>query len=582
LFVCIEASRENPQSQQALDRAQSLVAQLEKEQEDPGEDSSKCGALTRPFYDALVQIHANRAGSVYGAAAAAEDALLRLSHLSATRDLALQPTSASFNRVLQAWSACPETNGADRAHEILKLQLSLGPPASPDAVSFGTVITAYGRRERPDDAERVWWSCVQYLGGTGGENGIVDLTGCFQALVAAWSRVRFWQLDDDADSVVISAVRIRDLIRSVVYTAQGSFVVRDTAVIHSCLIQALVREGEVLEASEYLEEIIERCWTESGPVPTAGTFHMIFHGWTKTVESDPSQASLAAQKVMQLLNHMMSLEASCPTESVSFSLATDVLYHATAAACAAHESDSEHDAHLIAQRFMEVLDHAEQRRQSTAGIYHRMVHSMCRIATFHSVALASDVLNRYHEQARQRPDVEWIPDRNVGLYTTVIAALVRLRTTDAAERALDLLRSMTRLGTSQRGRSLLLVPNRRTYTCVLQAFAPRRNERSAQVAQEIYEEVRRVDAESGRSLTFDEVAFTMLLKAAGLNAELSCEIFSYMMQLQRLGRLKLTRSGMCSTAVVKSLVRSGFSPELADRRVDALLAGEPAGLTSPD
>jgi hypothetical protein len=582
LFVCIEASRENPKSQQALERAQSLVDLLEKEQEDAGTYGSNGIVVTRPFYDALVQIHANRAAAVYGAAAAAEDTLLRLSHLSATRDLALQPTAASFNRVLQAWSACPEANGADRAHEILKLQVSLGPPASPDAVSFGIVISSYGRRGRPHDAERVWWSCVQYLGGTANENGTVDLTVCFQALVAAWSNGRVCHPDNkvDADEVVDSAVRIRDLIRSVMHASDGTFVVRDTPVIHACLIQTLVRDREMLAASEYLAEMIDKYLTKSGPGPTAGIFHTIFHGWTKTCERDPSQSSLAVQTAMKLLNDMMSLEISCPTESVTFYLVTDLLCHAMAAVSADQGSDGEQEAHRVAQAMMEVLGRSEQRRQSNAAMYHRMVHSLCRTGTIDLVTLAADVLKLYHEQARKRADVEWIPSRNVGLYTAVIAALARLRSANASERALDLLRSMSQLGTNQHGRNLVLEPNTRTYTSVLRAFVPLRNERSAQVAREIYEELKRVDVESGRCLKLDEVAFAVLLEAAGARAELSCDIFSHIVQLQRLGRLHFEPRGRCSDAVVKSLVRSGSSHERAAQRVEALLTGEHTVLTS--
>jgi hypothetical protein len=143
-----------------------------------------------------------------------------------------------------------------------------------------------------------------------------------------------------------------------------------------------------------------------------------------------------------------------------------------------------------------------------------------------------------------------------------------LRRSDAAERALVVLHSLPRQG------ALALKPNTRIYTSVLHAFAFLRNERSVQIARDVYEELKRQGGESDRGIAFDGVVFAALLEAATANVELSCEIFSHMVELQRSGRYDVDHSDRCSDVVVKSLVLSGLSHKVAVERVNALLKSE--------
>lgn len=568
LYVCVEASEEHPaNSQVALEKALALVQRLESDSDATtyysssrsGDDST----VPKSVYDAIIHIHSNQASDVYGAAAAAEDALLRLSERS-TSCPRLQPTAESFNRVLRAWSACREAKGADRAHEILKLQLSLGPPASPDPVSFGTVMAAFGKRRRPDEAQNIWEECVRFLGRGGGATTIdrVDLTGCFEILVAAWAQSQRPE----------AIMRIKDLIRTVVHASHDSFVVRDTAVIHSCLIQAMVEERNVVVANEHLLEMLRKSRRGSGPIPMSRTFHSVFGGWKDAVAAEPSQTLIAAQRTMELLRDMLSLGGDCPADPTTFYLVTDVLCHALSAAKNLPVERGNEVSSIVLHGFSEIVRHSEQLRQSRGVMYHRIVQSLCRHGTPEASTMAAQVLSQYYEQARRRRDVEWVPKQSVGLYTIVIAGLARIKTAEASERALELFRSMPSLK-GDSGRDLALAPTVRTYTSALQAVSWLRNDRSAQVASEMFEELKLLDADPNHHVKFDGVVFAVLLEASVANSDLCCRIFSTIVELRRAGRTNLDDLARYQTSVVRALVQDGQSERDALKKVQTMCAG---------
>jgi transposase InsO family protein len=571
-YVCVATSREHPaNSQIALQKAQALLQRLESESGatncwsiEDGENDNDSEMAQKSGYDAIIQIHSNQASDVYGAAAAAEDALLRLSHRSTSRPR-LQPTAETFNRVLKAWSACRETKGADRAHEILKLQLSLGPPASPDQVSFGTVMAAYGKRRRPEEAQTIWEECVRFLGRAGSANAAdrdrIDLTGCFEVLVSAWARSMLPE----------AVIRIKDLIRTVVHGSHDSFVVRDTAVIHSRLVQTMVAKRKVVAAHEHLLEMVERSRQGSGPVPMARAFNCVFVGWKNAVLAEPWQALLAAQRSMELLRVMMSAGGECSTDPNTFYLITDVLCHALEASTDLQVERSEEVSSIVQDGFLEILGHAEQRKQVRGVMYHRIIHSLCRHATPETSTMASLVLNQYYEQARRQWDVEWIPNQTVGLYTTVFAALARIKSVEATERALELFRVMSALK-GDSGRDLALVPTVRTYTSALQAVSWLRNNRSAQVASEMFEKLKLLDADPNYHVKFDGIVFAVLLEASVADSDLCCRIFSEIVQLRRSGRTNLDEIARYQATVVQALVHGGQSERDALEKVATICA----------
>ena len=219
LYAC-GSCRSHPQ---ARAWANAVMEQLEKDlaekqqQQQNGEDEKASMAsflLPLHLYNEWILVLASRASTEYGAAAQAEDLLLRMSYMAATQtstaattlstpteSLSLKPraawtgpTTETFNRVLRAWAESPENHALLRARDILQLMLklnqqypqgseglssisqqpqqepSLSKPHSsgqsglgPNPASFGTLISAHAKRREPEMAQEVWDMAWQHF-----------------------------------------------------------------------------------------------------------------------------------------------------------------------------------------------------------------------------------------------------------------------------------------------------------------------------------------------------------------------------------------------------------------------------------
>ncbi|KAL7558970.1 hypothetical protein ACA910_006312 [Epithemia clementina (nom. ined.)] len=172
------------------------------------------------LYHEWILVHASRAATEYGAAAQAEDILLKVSHLASAHASATTttttasatwnpidattspqprpaahppapprakpraawtgPTTETFNRVLRAWVESPENKALVRARDILQLMMRLqrqeqqSPETTtttttttttmgPNPHSFATLIAAHAKRGEPVLAQQVWEMAVDYF-----------------------------------------------------------------------------------------------------------------------------------------------------------------------------------------------------------------------------------------------------------------------------------------------------------------------------------------------------------------------------------------------------------------------------------
>lgn len=530
LFVYICAAKEATRldvQHDIANAAQGLIDTLEQQRQqlEKKEKNDNGLQLTKPFYEALLQVHAHQASKVYGATAAAEDILLKLSGMSAQHP-DWQPDTSTFNRVLQAWSTCREEKGADRAYAILKLQRSLGPPAEPDPIGFGTVINAYARRQQPEQAEEVWKDCVHYFHGASIDTNNVNLTGCFNAMVGAWVH------SGREDNVS----KIQDLIESV----RDDPRIDADGVVHASLIQALLQHGKVEQAHDYMVEMLHhRKQHRTGPPPLPGAIRDVVQGWSRCDHPD------RAERVSQLLEHVLALN-EC--HSVAY---IKVFHWAVELHCDCCTSAGEPK--LAIPRLLHLLKQLEQHRQADTHIYQCIINALCRVGTEESVHHACDVLQRFQRglDDPRNSDLNWDPRKFIGLYTAVITALSRLRSSDAAERALAIFHGIPRTGKHA------MDPTTRTYTSVLQAVAHQRNEWSAQIAGEMFKVLKLLDVDPKQKVKFDPLVFSVLMEASVCDVNLCHEIFAHMLELYLQGRQELKPDGRCKNAIIAALIRDG-------------------------
>jgi pentatricopeptide repeat protein len=250
-------------------------------------------APTLTSYHNVILSHANQSASVYGAAAAAEDWLMKLSDLGCQPgNEHLLPTTQAFNHVLQAWAICAENNGADRALQILELMKKLDDsPSTPDAISFGTVINAYARRNRPEGAEVVLKQALDYftarqerdVESTDGDAAIVDLTNCLNRTMGAWSKSSHADAAAHAKNLLDDAYTLSSFT-----TSQSRLVFAPDAATHYYYIVTLLKDDVhgVVQADHHLYSMIQSCLKSSAlanrVVPTTGTFHTVMKAWARS------------------------------------------------------------------------------------------------------------------------------------------------------------------------------------------------------------------------------------------------------------------------------------------------------------
>lgn len=625
LYACSNCS---VLSDVAVETAEALIYSLE-EQSDEHDDVSGRITPTVEMYNNVILAHANRAATVYGAATAAEDWLMHLSQRAAAAadgGNTVQPDTRSFNRVLKAWSHSLENNAANRAADILHLMLELAAASAnnthiqPDPVSFGTVITAFAKRKQPQACRVVLDEAIEYFTKTNTSNttdaAIADLTQCWNAVCFGWAQSGAPDAPEQVEALLREAHNVH--IRS-----SSNNIVRPDRAMYVACIEAHLNSGRpdrVEKAESHLRNMIDfgRIYRQEGQplrmkgqrrilMMTTQEFDTVIHAWYRCqveYEGNGTQQRVgrhrfgyAAMHAMNLLLDMLRLRdkrvLECSPATGTFNMCIGC-WCETSRSCliaAVQQSrpvrDSRPNAAVTidtmnqqtfrdqaiaaALKAVELLDMAEVRRLSNNISYSNVIHALCRINDPDCSLKAAKLLDQW-ERATDDRQLFW-PPHAVTLYTTVISALGKIGTVDAAELALKILRGIPKVG--QR----VVRDKSKLYAGVIAAFAKLPGQRTGVVATELFGELVVLDGDPESTVALDTALFESVLWAlasAGdkVSAMHACDVLKFMLHLHLKGRRRVEPTTHCLNACIQALVEcrdvtyTGYAVELIKVVVD--------------
>ena len=531
--------------QEALDEGLDLLRSVERDVLE-----NKNMTLTATTYNNIFHLYSKNTAKIYGAAAAAEDLLMHFSKLSAdgllgTEDELSKPNSFSFNCVLRAWAYTAEDRGADRALEILQFMCGMGNEhtrVQPDAVSFGSVITAFARRQRPEEATSVYYQAIKFfdqqhreqksLKVENGEkekskkkNKLVDLTGCFGAVMSAWAEVgdpdTAEALFRDAQNLSIQQDHGKDL---------GFRLVPDEKA-YRAVVNAYVasgRKGAIDKAHQFLKNMILAFQKGKGPPPDREIFHSVI--W----ELSGPEAAMHAD---ELLHSMVSLSRD---HGVDCSPATT-----TFIMCIRYWS-KQHYNFTAEKHIIELYKLAESQRVLSRSICQFVVNYLAEhLVTVVQAALILENLPLFVK-------LELKSDHHSGmaLFTKTLRTLAKVKSAVAAEHSMRLLRLM---------QDLEFPITSMTYTKVLNAFSSEKTESAAHTVCLLLKELKQADADPNSEIRFtDPHAFSSVLevlKSVGTkdSAEKACDVLNDMFQIYSAGRPEVEPTEECLDACLSAL-----------------------------
>ena len=558
--------------------------------------------LTTPtvgMYNQVLLIHANRAKTDYGAAASAEDVLMRMTKVG------VHPVTGTFNRVLKAWSECPEKEGGNRAADILHLMLKLSDGASnivhgndfaPDEISFGTVITAFAKREQPEACQLILEDAITYFASDPKRScRMTDLNQCWDYALFGWANSGRPDAPERVEAMLNHGITINGQTYKAV----------PTKTTYRACIEAHLRSGRpdrIEKAERYIDIMIELMQSakdrkNSGVAESTLTtreFDALIHAWFRSStelenigihnDNGTHPVGYTSTKALNLLFQMLKLQEeghlSCVPSSGSFHMCIESLCR-TGGACItatkrvkkvlkskeaiseSHEltplykSSMRKYAMIAADKALEILDIAEDRSVSVDSSYAALIQLLCRVKDPHYTFTAVKVLERYEQQTDER-NMNWQRDK-VWMYHTIIAALNELGSLQAAEAALVILRRIPKSGKRAIDRNKIWV-----YTGVLSAFSKHPGERSFVVALELFKELMSATPntndgqESNNSINVDFCERVLWMLADSCNnksAVYTCDVLISIFDRYSAGEINFQPSMSCFNACIHALTK---------------------------
>lgn len=330
------AAADRASSDCAIETAENLLAALESPE--------SVVAPTANMYHNILLAHANRSRCVYGAATAAENWLLHVSQRGADAEATASTATAtaplldtaSFNRVLKAWSETPDATGAARAHEILQLMMDLSDGSNrhvrPDEYSFGTVVSAYGQRGQPEKSEEILKMAVDYFNNLPPDveltpirnaskqqperTTLPDLTQCWTATCFAWANNTAAANNNAGNGRGSAPERIQALLEEIDYNQRGKtkhkFILQRKRGMYAAWIQAHLQLQHVDPAEHVLRQWVRDCIHRRQQFPrqaqpTAAEFESVQNGWLRHAQRQRRVHEVAAERATELLQLMLQL-----------------------------------------------------------------------------------------------------------------------------------------------------------------------------------------------------------------------------------------------------------------------------------
>jgi hypothetical protein len=578
-------------------------------------------------YNSVIALHARAAKQHHGSAMAAENWLLRLIKLCHDGALGpgVQPSVKSFNVVIHGWrKAHDEERGADRAREILQLMLEMSQQktlARPTVKPFLLVIHAFGQRKRPDEAAEVLALAISFFSDseekqqqnrnetdttvTAARTTTVassdldfdrddndfdrddneDLTSCLTAAMMAWAQSALTsRLDapERAEALLRDAYTFSYHQQQLQLSAEAAtnstslevFHMAPIAQTHNVLLNMYIQLDRVSAADQHLRNMISAFKKDRGPAPNSKSFLIVLHGWAKrSTRPDASARADDMLRLMVLLNRKLrqkqaktsyfSSPTNCTPTTNAFLTVVDL--------CCRQPRSPE-----VVHRTLSLLKIAEQCRLASKKVYIRVIHFLTREpSTAHD---AVEVLNRL-EASVPAGATTMQPHAWLDVYGRVVTVVARVGSVDSAELALKLLQRMTQKDppppyringvapSVKAAHSVKAAPSVKAYGTVLLAFCkliPVQPERAADVAAQLYMEMKQKDADANDAFNLDLVLLRDTLKClAGpkgdkVAADTACQVLTDMIQLVKTqGRVELEPDAECLDAFLTALVEVG-------------------------
>jgi hypothetical protein len=552
---------------------------------------------TRGMYNHVILIHANRAGNVYGAAVHAEDWLMRMSKAGVI------PTTDTFNRVLKAWSESPEKEGGNRAADVLHLMIKLSDDASnvehgneiePNEISFGTVISAFMKRQQPEACQFILEEALSYYSTHKQRRSqMVDLNECWNIALFSWSKSGRSDAPDRVEQLLNNGIWIQNQQYKVIPTKQ-TFV----ACIEVHLKSS--RPDRIDQAERYIQIMVESMRRYKGQTSTANVeptykeFESVINAWFRSLQEFENigigpnigkyPIGYTATNASNLLYLMIALQeeghTSCTPSSGSFHMCIES-WTKTAGACLTaeqrvrkaipkstnaavndesvevakkyRESMKKH-AMNAADKAIEILNIAEDRRLSTDSSYAALIHILCRIADPHYTYQAAEILERY-ERRTDEWNLTWQKEK-VWMYNMVTASLSAIGTLKAAEVALQTLRRIPTSGKRAINKNKMWI-----YTGVLMAFAKHPGSRAGAVATELFVDLISTpnhNPELNNSIDVDFCERVLWILAEANNKQSAvdaCDVLNAIFDLYFSKKLNVEPSGRCFNACLHALTQ---------------------------
>lgn len=613
----------------AVTTAEAIVRTLE---ENAGQSTSVVAvAPTVEIYNHVILAHANRAAHVYGAAAAAEDWLMHMSSLATaatTRDRTtgetiIQPNTQSFNRVLKAWSNSPEEQGGNRAADILHLMLELSSSGianchrlEPDAISFGTVITAFAKRHQPEQCQAILEEAVTYYSNKGDTSALGrkarDLTQCWNATLFAWAESGYPDAPERVESLIQQGI-------SVGPTKRQLFIQPTTATYAACIDAHLrsSRPNRIEKAESHLLAMVGLCRNHfeqarhaqnpdtvrppntlsSVPLPTTKEFETVIHAWyrsQKEYEGDDSEGigtqdsrdmrrrrphGFTATRATNLLRTMIELSDSyrnvyCAPSSGIFDMCIDSWCNAAIACASEARKENDRIKSLneidddIVERARAQAKELENQASSFVGKAfgvldvaenRRLAKPFCYITIIKCLCRMEDstfafIAAKTLGRWERETDKRTLPWPSTANlhYKDVFAFLGETRTLEAAEQALSILQAIPNAGPRS------VKGKESFYTAVVVAFATFPSPRTTEVAKELFQEMSTLDQDPDSTMSLNTVFCERVLWALADAkdkdaASSACEILSIMLDRHSLGKPNIAPSTHCFNACIHAL-----------------------------
>ena len=476
------------------------------------------------LYNQMILLHASRAAEEYGAAAAAEDWLVHVSHLHTQGGPA--PTAESFNRVLRAWSLSPETFAVQRAQTILNLMLQLEkdhPDVKPNPDTFATMLLGCGRHGQPNQAEELWQETVNYFERQ--HDREVDLSQCLNATTLAWSKS---EAPEAAD-------RIDGLLQQCFLRGPSNVTMDFVGESITNLLVALVQRGDLVQADERLRKFWQSHISLDGPTPPPVALHFIIKSYKYS--DHPHRAELAAKLLLDAVELSQKYRSLPVPETTTFNLCIDLCLLQTGAKSLA----------------VDILEAAESMQRANVFTYNLVINALCKEKNEVSAFEALRILEKLRKaDADSRCPVQ-LNDKNIGLYTAVLGALSSVPSPEAANSCLDLFQSIKS--------SPQWNPSTRMYTSVI--FSMRMKGKTGRhQAFVIFQEMLQADKDPSNRIALDVFAFQTVLKVLNCKkgdaaaAKSSLEVLLTMFCLNDSGRKELRPNQICMDACFSAVANS--------------------------